>query len=317
MNIMPDLRKASHKLFLFGIAVLGSFCLSMLPLAEQAIAADLELDSQSGSVGGQVVFTLSVNDAPNDVASLGVDIGFDDTVLTYVSADFAGTLLENFDFREISNPSAGVLRLGAFEAQDPFTTGSSGSLVTLTFDVIDCQDIPLPLSDLVDDISTWTTQDGSFTCIVGGPELVADFGIDGVWVYDGSLPWVFIAGWDPEDMIVWNNNIVGDFGINGLWLYDGSLPWVELAGWDPEGMIVWDNNLVGDFGIYGVWLYDGSPPWVKLAGWDPDDDAGMIVWDDNLVVDFGIYGVWVYDGSFPWVRISDWDPEDMVSVDFP
>jgi hypothetical protein len=313
MNIISHFRRASHQFFVFGIAVLVSFCLSMLPGAGQAIAADLELDSQSGSVGGQVVFTLSVNNAPNDVASLGVDIGFDETVLTYVSADFTGTLLESFTFQDVSNPSAGVLRLGAFTVGSPIATGASGSLVTLTFDVIDCQNIPLPLSDLVDDISTWTTQDGSFTCSVGGVELAADFGTLGVWVYDGS-DWTRLAIWDPEGMIIWDSNLVGDFGTLGVWAYDGS-DWTRLAIWDPEGMIIWGSNLVGDFGTLGVWVYDGSD-WTRIAIWDPDDDGGMIVWGSNLVGDFGTLGVWVYDGS-DWTKVAVWDPEDMISVDFP
>ena len=69
------------------------FGLCQMQMAVRAMAADLELDDQMG--GSEVTFTLSVNNAPNDVDSLGVDIGYDQTVLEYVSADFTGTLMES------------------------------------------------------------------------------------------------------------------------------------------------------------------------------------------------------------------------------
>jgi hypothetical protein len=175
MDSMSRLRWASYRFLIFGIAVLVSFGLSVLPMVGNAMAADLELDDRSGCTGSQVTFTLSVNNAPNEVASLGVDIGFDQSVLQYVSADFTGTLLEGFDFKQVNVPSAGVLRLGGFEAGgDSIVAGANGALVKLTFNVIGEQDHPLPLSALKDDITGWTTKDGSFThvCFAIEPSTV-------------------------------------------------------------------------------------------------------------------------------------------------
>ena len=175
MDSMSKLRGIFHRFLIFGIAVLVSFGLSVLPMVGNAMAADLELDDRSGCTGSQVTFTLSVNNAPNEVASLGVDIGFDQSVLQYVSADFTGTLLEGFDFKQVNVPSAGVLRLGGFEAGgDRIVAGANGALVKLTFNVISDQGHPLPLSALKDDITGWTTKDGSFThvCFAIEPSTV-------------------------------------------------------------------------------------------------------------------------------------------------
>jgi hypothetical protein len=57
------------------------FGLCQTPMAANAVSADLELDDQMRGIGSEVTFTLLVNNAPNEVDSLGVDIGFDHNVL--------------------------------------------------------------------------------------------------------------------------------------------------------------------------------------------------------------------------------------------
>ena len=69
--------------------------------------------------------------------------------------------------------------------------------------------------------------------------------------------------WRTQDMISWGGTqLVVDFGINGLWSYNGS--WIRLSRWNPEGMVVWGSNLAVNFGDNGLWNYDGST-WKKLA----------------------------------------------------
>ncbi len=157
------------KLRLNGIfTVLMMLALVCVPMVGKAMAADLELDDQEGQLEGQVTFTLSVNNAPNEVTSLGVDIGYDHTVLEYVggTGDFSGTLLEPWSFKQVSNPAPGLLRLGGFTVQDAIAPGASGNLVKLAFVVIGTADSQLPLSELKDGIAGWSTKDGTFTYLL-------------------------------------------------------------------------------------------------------------------------------------------------------
>lgn len=146
-----------------GIAATLMMVFLWITVPGTASGTALEIDDRSGTLGSQVVFTVSVNSAPNAVSSLGVDIGFDPSVLEYVSEDFTGTLVEGWSFKQVTNPAAGVLRLGAFTTVQEIAAGSSGSLVKITFKVIGQQDCSLPLSALKDDIAGWGTDPGQFT----------------------------------------------------------------------------------------------------------------------------------------------------------
>ena len=69
--------------------------------------------------------------------------------------------------------------------------------------------------------------------------------------------------WQPQNMISWGDQaLIVDFGLNGLWNYNGS--WIRLSRWNPESMVVWGTNLTVDFGGNGLWNYNGSI-WIKLA----------------------------------------------------
>ena len=157
-------------------AVLTVMVLLCLPMAGQALGAALEIDDQSGGLGSQVVFTVSVNSAPNKVDSLGADIGFDASVLEYVSGDFTGTLMADWTIKQISNPEVGVLRLGGLTMGTPIAAGSSGNLVKITFNVIGGWDCKLPLSALKDDITGWGTKGGQFTYIPSEDLIYVDCG---------------------------------------------------------------------------------------------------------------------------------------------
>lgn len=134
------------------------------PLAGKTTAAQLEMVDQA-ACDGQVTFTLSVNDAPNEIECLGVDINYDQSLLEYLGADFSGTFMQDWSFKKVSNPNPGFLRLGGFTIQNAIAFGSSGLLVKLTFNVIGAQNCQLTLSNLEDGLFGWTTKDGSFTYI--------------------------------------------------------------------------------------------------------------------------------------------------------
>src|SRR5210317_1258069 len=71
--------------------------------------------------------------------------------------------------------------------------------------------------------------------------------------------------WQSQDMIaLGGSKLVVDFGLNGLWIYDGSI-WVQISSWNPERMVAWGaGNLTVDFGSNGLWSFDGSS-WWKIA----------------------------------------------------
>lgn len=171
MEIVHSRKRELFTSFVSGMTIILFIFTSLL----SASAADLELDDRSGCVGGLATFTLYINNAPDEVASLGVDIGFDSNVLQYDSVDFSGTLLEGFDFKDVNVPETGVLRLGAFEAGgDKIVQAASGAVAKITFNVIGDQNHSLPLSQLKDDVAGWSTRDGSFShlCFAIDPPAV-------------------------------------------------------------------------------------------------------------------------------------------------
>jgi hypothetical protein len=149
-------------------AVWMMLALVCVPIVGKAMSADLELDDQSSRLDDTVIFTMSVNNAPNDVSSLGMEISYAPAVLEYVgdAGDFSGTLMEVWSFKQISNPSPGLLIFGGFTVNGQITAGSSGSLVKLTFNVIGTEGYQLTLSQLKDNIDGWNTKDGTFTYLI-------------------------------------------------------------------------------------------------------------------------------------------------------
>lgn len=76
-----------------------------------------------------------------------------------------------------------------------------------------------------------------------------------------SLP---AAKWKVEEMQAWGaRNIAIDFGIKGVWSYNGS--WIQLSRLNSHKMESWGGDkLAVDFGSYGLWIYDGRS-WEKIA----------------------------------------------------
>lgn len=62
-----------------------------------------------------------------------------------------------------------------------------------------------------DDVTIYVNQAPS----VLGDELAVDFGIYGLWHYDGSI-WMSLAAWDSEDMLEWDGGLAVDFDTYGL-----------------------------------------------------------------------------------------------------
>jgi len=206
-----------------------------LPMAGQALGAALEIDDQSGGLGSQVVFTVSVNNAPNEVDSLGADIGFNDSALEYVSGDFTGTLLEGWTVKQLTNPEAGVLRLGGLTVGAPIAAGSSGNLVKITFNVIGEWGCKVPLSALKDDIADWVTKDGQFTYIPFEDLIYVDCGGGNCGGKNPCRSKIQIAIDEALDgfTIKIAQGVCDDEGAEGVILNEAKALTLE-GGWDPE-----------------------------------------------------------------------------------
>ncbi|MGE0083981.1 MAG: cohesin domain-containing protein [Desulfococcaceae bacterium] len=174
--------------------VLVSVCIL---IGTAAYGASLEMDTQKAAKGETVTFTVSVNNAPNQVAAFGFDISFDPAVLQYKSHE-KGSLIQNgfslFDANEIS---AGQLRIGGLDfGGSPIQQGSSGILARLTFLVLQNKNCEVQLLDLKDDLKNWTVQNGQFTPPpINKPPSAENLNLS---VSEGKTLDITLTGTDPD-----------------------------------------------------------------------------------------------------------------------
>ena len=140
-----------------------------------------------------------------------------------------------------------------------------------------------------------------------GDELAVDFGLNGLWYYDGSA-WSRMTTWNPGDggLAGWDGGLAADFDGNGLWNFNGTT-WSKKSSWNPGsgGMAGWDGGLAVDFDGNGLWSYNGST-WSKITSWD-SGSGGLAGWSGGLAVDFDGNGLWTFNGT-TWSKITSWDP---------
>jgi len=132
-------------------------------MATNANTADIEFDNQHGQLSEEVTFSISINSAPNDVAAFGFDVQYDLSILRYrgYSADY---LVRDYDFLNANNASPGIVRVGGFVAgEGKIIQGESGSMMSLTFEIVGHDDCQLSLAQLKDDFKDWKTNPGHFT----------------------------------------------------------------------------------------------------------------------------------------------------------
>jgi hypothetical protein len=145
-----------RKSFLFLLVL----ALALIPLA--ARAAVLEIDDQEGAKDAEVTFTISVNNPPTGTDTLAMDIAFEPEVLRYVEADFSGTLLGNWDTKQVTKPEPGVLRLNANTGHNPINGGAKGTLIKIKFTVVGDESFDLAIKNLKSGVSNWDTKGGNF-----------------------------------------------------------------------------------------------------------------------------------------------------------
>ena len=124
-----------------------------------------------------------------------------------------------------------------------------------------------------------------------GDELAVDFGVDGLWHYDGAA-WSQLNALNPSGIEEWSGGCAADFSTSGLWNYDGA-SWSQLTALNPAVMEAWDSGIAVDFDASGLWYYDGSS-WSLLT---TNNAENLQAWSGGLAADFGGIGLWSYNGS--------------------
>ncbi|MEW5802234.1 MAG: HYR domain-containing protein [bacterium] len=179
--------------------------LMALIYAPMASAADgLTVDSQQcTAAGGEVVFTISVTNAPTSVGSFGLKINYDGNVLEYVKFE-KGTLVSAFTFCDLSPAGANTLTFGGMDLGAGIAKGANGTMATLTFNVKSCEPAAITLTDLVDEMAGWPAQAGGLTApILHNPVLQA-IGDQSIWLGD-SISFTAIATDEDGEAITYSS----------------------------------------------------------------------------------------------------------------
>ncbi len=172
---------------------IGILSLCML-FGAAAYGASLEMDIQKASKGETVSFTVSVNNAPNQVAAFGFDIVFDPAVLEYKNYEKGSLVQSGFSFFDANEISEGHLRIGGLDfGGSPMQQGSTGVLVLLTFTVIDNKSCDLAFSELKDDFKTWGSENGGL--VVNNPPSADPLFPS---VSEGKTVDITLSGSDPD-----------------------------------------------------------------------------------------------------------------------
>lgn len=144
-------------------------------------SCDLEVGDVVTAPGEIVTVPITINQAPNAVDALGLNLTFDPAILQFVSST-RGALVQNWTQFDVANPQSGSLTIGGFTTEGAIQAGASGTLIELQFQVV-CTNcgaatftelVPI---NLVDDIATWNACAGDVAvvfCVEGQGLNVGD-----------------------------------------------------------------------------------------------------------------------------------------------
>jgi len=139
-------------------SILDDICPILTPETETLYGNQITIDDQRCfSAGDDLIFTISVNDAPNDVTFLYLIILYDSNRLEYKNAIF-GNLIQEPHCIFINNKQIGILIISSDDAG--ILQEDTGSLLKLNFGVKKCEESMLVLFDFSDDIAGWTGRPG-------------------------------------------------------------------------------------------------------------------------------------------------------------
>jgi len=137
-------------------------------LFSELLANNLVISNESTTRGEEVIFDVSIVDAPNDVKSFGFDIVYPNHSLSFHVDDYdIGELLEQgYGYLTLDEISPGRIKVGWFTMLNyKIPQHATGSLLKLKFSVLNCSDSTLEITTLLDHVETWPFQNGQFTLI--------------------------------------------------------------------------------------------------------------------------------------------------------
>ena len=166
----------------------------------------LDIATTQGRYERNTSASIRIQNAPNKVNSLGFDIVFDSKSLTYT--DFTkGALVQDFEYFDVNLIADGVLRCGGFDSDKPININDSGNVLCLEFNVLQkANSTKIELTDLEDDINTWTFSHGCFQ-----PGCTGDVNKDGkITPQDALCAFDKYMGTCPTSCEIPCNEICGD-----------------------------------------------------------------------------------------------------------
>lgn len=139
----------------------------------------LDIAGACGTCGGSVSIANQIQNAPNNISAGGYDVIIPDS-MTYAGFTKGSLIPSNFTV-DVNFVSPNIVRVGFFKTggTEVITAGSSGTVVNLEFDLAaSCSAGQLTLTNLKDDIATWTTSGGclNLNCC---PAISGDINDDG------------------------------------------------------------------------------------------------------------------------------------------
>ncbi len=139
----------------------------------------IDIIGACGTCGGSVSVPNQINNAPNNISAGGYDVIIPDS-MTYAGFTKGSLIPSNFTV-DVNFVSPNIVRVGFFKTggTEVITAGSSGTVVNLEFDLAaSCSAGQMTLTNLKDDIATWTTSGGclNLNCC---PAISGDINDDG------------------------------------------------------------------------------------------------------------------------------------------
>ena len=104
------------------------------------------------SSGSTIRYEVRIVKSPNSIASFGLNILYDPSLIRYTSSQNEGSLTEDFTFIGANELNEGLVRLGGFTTEEPIPEASTGVLTVLTFEVLVLAPSRLSIAKPVDDV---------------------------------------------------------------------------------------------------------------------------------------------------------------------
>jgi len=138
-------------------------CFCCIFFVQKVFAENLSLnDIQNAQQGSTVDFSLTINNAPNEVGAFGFKISYNPDILSYQSFELAAAYKDRFDLFNGNMTEKGKIVFGGVMSSQKIAPGESGVLLTLSFTVVKSENDILSLDSLKDHFKGWSVKNGLF-----------------------------------------------------------------------------------------------------------------------------------------------------------